>query len=116
MNANHNYDNKVFTNIQNTDNGEVNSETLFYYHQNEDIVWAEYNGGSIKKGFLLGFVRGNGELVFHYQHINLHGEIRTGKCHSTPRILDDGRMELVEKWAWTNGDKSSGESTLIEVC
>jgi len=109
------YDNKTFRSIENTENGEVNKETVFHYHQNKEIVWAEYHGGTIKKGFLLGLVRQNGELEFHYEHINTNNEIKKGKCNSTPKILKDGRIELSEKWEWTNGEKSKGESKIIEV-
>jgi len=85
------------------------------YHQNKEIVWAEYYGGKIKRGALLGFVRQNGELEFNYEHININNEIKTGKCNSTPKILEDGRIELSEKWEWTNGEKSKGESKIIEI-
>jgi len=110
-----NYNNKIFRSIENTENGEVDKETVFHYHQNKEIVWAEYHGETIKKGFLLGLVRQNGELEFHYEHINTNNEIKTGKCNSTPKILKDGRIELSEKWEWINGEKSKGESKIIEV-
>jgi GNAT superfamily N-acetyltransferase len=109
-----NYDNKIFTSIDSTENGEVDKETFFYYHQNSEIVWAEYFGGNIKKGFLLGLVKQNGELEFSYEHINQNNETRTGKCNSIPKILEDGRIELLEKWEWTSGDRSKGESKLVE--
>jgi len=54
-----NYDNKVF---ENNENGDVDSKTIFYYHQKKDIFMGEYYGGLIRKGFLLGFVKQNGEL------------------------------------------------------
>jgi hypothetical protein len=110
-----NYDNKIFASVENTKNGEANNETLFYYHQNKDIIWAEYYGGIIRKGFLLGLVNQNGELEFNYEHINKNNETRTGKCNSIPKLLEDGRIELLEKWEWTNGDKSKGESKIIEI-
>jgi GNAT superfamily N-acetyltransferase len=117
INANYqiNYDNKIFVSIGNSKNGEVNEETLFHYHQNKDIIWGEYSGGIIKKGFLLGFVKENGELEFNYEHININNETRTGKCNSSPKILENGYIELLEKWEWTNGDKSKGESKIKEI-
>jgi GNAT superfamily N-acetyltransferase len=110
-----NYNNKIFKSIENTKNGEVDKKTLFNYHQNKEMIWAEYYGGTIKKGFLLGLVKENGELEFNYEHININNETRTGKCNSTPRILENGFIELFEKWEWTNGDKSNGESKIIEI-
>ena len=35
-----NYDNKIFASISNTENGEVNEETIFNYHQNGSYIWA----------------------------------------------------------------------------
>jgi len=117
INANYriNYDNKIFTNLENTENGEVNKDTLFYYHQYNGIFWAEYYGGTIKKGYLLGLVNKNGELEMNYEHINTNNETKTGKCYSIPKILENGRIELLEKWEWTNGDKSKGESKVVEI-
>ena len=44
------YDGKYFIPKMNTENGEVDNQTLFLYHQNENILWADYYGGEIKKG------------------------------------------------------------------
>ena len=40
--------------------------------------------------------------------------MRIGVCHSIPQILDNGKIELYEKWQWLNGDKSEGESVVGE--
>jgi len=50
-----------------------------------------------------------------YEHVNKDGELMTGRCHSVPEKLADGRLRMHEKWQWTSGDQSSGESTLEEV-
>jgi len=39
----------------------------------------------------------------------------TGICTSTPEILPDGKIRLHEKWRWTSGDLSEGESVIEEV-
>ena len=57
---------------------EVSDKTVFCYHQKENTIWAEYSGGEIKKGFLVGTIDENKNLHFSYQHINLHDEIKTG--------------------------------------
>lgn len=108
------YDGKKFVPKRNTENGEVDGNTLFAYHQKGNMLWADYSGGEIIKGHLLGTVTANGELDFYYQHINEQNHIRAGVCHSIPRIMEDGKIELSEKWQWLNGDKSEGESLLIE--
>ena len=44
---------------------EVDNQTLFAYHQSGNILWAEYYGGEIKKGTMIGLVGLNGELDFY---------------------------------------------------
>ena len=110
-----NYDNILFSSVLNTDNGEVSSSTIFQYHQNKDIVWAEYSGGEIIKGFLIGTSDNKSNLNFTYQHINQNSQIRTGKCISTPEILPNGKIRMLENWQWTNGDNSTGKSIIKEI-
>lgn len=109
-----NYDGKTFAVNHNSENGEVSSNTVFNYHQNQDILWADYSGGEIVKGYLIGMVAQNGELDFYYQHINKNKQIKIGKCHSVPSVLKNGKIKLTEKWQWLNGDMSTGVSILIE--
>ena len=109
------YDNKQFRSVTNTVNGEVSGDTLFHYHQRGQIVWAEYAGGAITKGFLIATVQNDGSLDMRYQHVNSRDELMTGRCHSTPERLADGRIRLHERWQWTSGDGSSGESIVDEV-
>jgi len=106
--------NRKFKSLSNTENGEVSDETFFYYKQEGKMVWAEYGGGPIKKGFLIGKVIDD-HLEFAYQHLNQTLEIMTGECTSYPEMTDTGKIQLNEKWKWTCKDFSSGESILIEV-
>ncbi|MEE1218508.1 MAG: GNAT family N-acetyltransferase [Ruminococcus sp.] len=109
------YDNKKFIPKINSENGEVDASTVFCYHQKGSTIWAEYSGGEISKGFLIGTTDYEGNLDFHYQHINKDGQIRIGKCKSIPKITDNGKLELTESWQWLNGDYSTGNSVLIEI-
>src|SRR6476620_11035514 len=110
-----NYDNRCFASVSNSDSGEVSSETIFHYHQKNDLVWAEYQGGEIVFGTLIAKVLADDALEMCYQHLNMRGELMTGKCVSTPEVLTDGRIRLHEKWQWTCGDFSSGESVIEEI-
>jgi GNAT superfamily N-acetyltransferase len=110
-----NFNGKRFTTYNNSSNGEVNNETVFNYHQKGNNIWADYSGGSIVNGYLLGSTNKNGELEFNYMHKNTENIIRTGKCNSKPEKMDNGRIKMNEKWEWTNGDKSKGESIIIEI-
>lgn len=108
------YDGRFFVPRENTENGEVDGNTVFAYHQRDNMVWADYSGGEIVRGHLVGTVTENGELDFYYQHINEQKQVRVGVCHSVPRMLEDGKLQLAEKWQWLNGDKSEGVSVIVE--
>lgn len=110
-----NYHQKIFQSSQNSANGEVNNQTLFYYFQKNDLVWANYEGGGIIFGTLIAKVLEGGKLDMRYQHLNQKGELMTGICQSSPEILPDGRIRLYEKWQWTSGDLSVGESIIEEI-
>lgn len=109
-----NYDGKVFVPITNAENGEVDEQSIFTYHQKGTLFWAEYQGGHIQYGTMVGTVDEEGHIDFHYQHVNLQNEVRIGRCQSTPTIDSNGKIVLSEEWEWLNGDLSKGTSTLIE--
>ena len=109
------YNNKRFRSIENTENGEVSGETIFHYWQEGKVVWATYKGGNITFGNLIATMDRNGNLDMHYHHVNNEGNIKTGKCNSTPEILEDGRIRLHESWEWTGNDQSKGESIVEEI-
>ena len=109
------YHNRRFRSFATTGNGEVDAATLFLYQEEADVIWADYSGGEIARGHLLGIVCPDGSLEFRYHHVNRDGELRTGTCVSTPEVLPDGRLRLHEAWQWTSGDGSSGESVIEEV-
>ena len=69
-------------------------------------VWADYAGGAVRKGHLLGTVSADGGLAFTYHHMRSDGARMTGECRSTLTVLDDGRYRLDEEWRWTCGDGS----------
>lgn len=107
--------NKVFRLVSSTGSGEVDIEVLFTYYQKEDVLWAEYEGGPVRKGTVTGRIREDGTLDFHYQHLNTENEVMTGHCLSTIEKLPNGKLRLHETWSWTNGDLSSGTSIVEEI-
>ncbi|MBI1764126.1 MAG: n-acetylglutamate synthase [Acidobacteria bacterium] len=110
-----NYDNRRFTSVRNSANGEVSAATVFEYHQSGALVWATYSGGSIVYGTLIAKIDERDYLDMRYQHLNTAGELRTGRCHSRPEVLPDGRLQLHEQWQWTSGDGSAGTSVIEEI-
>ena len=110
-----NYNDRTFRSISNSESGEVGTDTVFHYHQEGSVVWAEYQGGEIARGQLVAVCDDDDVLDMRYQHINTRGELMTGTCRSTPELLADGRLRLYEKWQWTSGDGSAGESVIEEI-
>jgi hypothetical protein len=108
------YNNKTFRPISNTENGETSNETLFHYKQEGHVLTSEYAGGKVKKGHLIGLVDANGGIEMRYHQLNDQGEFMTGICISTPEILENGKIRLHEKWEWTSGDRSKGQSIIEE--
>jgi hypothetical protein len=108
-------DNKKFKASSNSENGEISETTIFHYRQNGKIIWADYSGGNIQKGHLIGLIEDNKYLQFEYHHVNLKNEILTGKCRSIISIQENGKLFLNEKWQWTCKDLIKGESVLVEI-
>ncbi len=110
-----NYNGRVFRPMKTSATGEADPDTVFRYFQDGDIVWADYSGGAVKAGHLIATVDAEGNLDMRYHHFNSSGELMTGICRSTPEVLADGRLLMHEKWQWTSGDMSTGESQLEEI-
>ena len=108
------YHGKIFKPIQTSANSETSSETVFRYQQNGNILTSEYSGGTIKLGHHIGIVSDDGSIEMRYHQVNDKGVLMTGICNSKPEILPNGKIRLHEKWKWTSGDKSEGESILEE--
>ncbi len=58
-----NYNNKIFCSIKSTANGDVDSKTVFNYHQTGNIVSATYSGGKIVSGHLIAIADDVGNLI-----------------------------------------------------
>ena len=105
-------DDRFFTAVENSESGEVSEQTIFCYHQKGNVIWAEYSGGDIVKGFLIGTMDEEHNLHFNYQHMNTDGNLRTGSCDSVPKI-ENGKLRFNEKWKWTMGEE--GTSVIEEI-
>ena len=110
-----NYNNKKFKPVSNSENAETTEATIFHYRQKNNILTAEYHGGNIVKGHLMGLVDEKGNINMRYHQVNQKGELMTGKCFSKPELMDNGKIKLHETWKWTSGDCSTGNSIIEEL-
>jgi hypothetical protein len=93
--------------------GEATAETVFEYHERDGIIWARYEGGPVRLGFLVG-TRDGDKLEFRYSQVNDKGETSNGRCSSTVSVLSDGRVRLDQDWAWESRP-GAGRDTLEEL-
>ena len=93
--------------------GQVGTRTRFTYHEEDDEVWAEYAGGDVVRGRLVG-TRAGDRLDFRYVQLRTDGSTSSGHCVSTVVDLPDGRVRLEETWEWESR-QGSGTSVVEEI-
>jgi hypothetical protein len=107
-----NYDRKRFRPVA---NGTGEADRVAVYRQDGDLVWGEFTGGLARRGALAGTCGPTGTLEFAYCMVLDGGEVISGRCISTPRILDDGRIQLEEVWERYGRHAAAGVSRLEEI-
>ena len=100
---------RVFRTVEMGSEGEASAETIFVYHEYDNLVWARYHGGAVRLGLLVG-TRDGDRLEFRYSQLNESGETSGGRCTTTISTLPDGRIRLDEVWAW---ESKPGEGTSV---
>ncbi|MFJ3230265.1 hypothetical protein [Streptomyces sp. NPDC086787] len=93
--------------------GQVGTRTRFTYHEKDGVVWAEYTGGDIVRGHLVGTREGD-RLDFRYTQLKQDGSTSGGHCVSTVVELPDGRVRLEETWRWES-QEGSGTSIVEQL-
>ncbi|WP_205834079.1 hypothetical protein [Crystallibacter degradans] len=106
-------DGKVFAAVANTASGEVGRTTRFHYRQDGRMIWAEYSGGAVVRGYLVG-TRDGDRLDFRYSHLNINLQTANGVCASKLEVLDDGSIRLHETWQWESRPER-GTSVVEEI-
>lgn len=109
-----NYHNRRFALIGHKDEARL-GQTIFYYNQEGDLVWGTLGGGTVRYGQFLATVDAAGVLDLRYQYLDVYGELRTGISHSTPELMDDGRIRIREVYEFTSGDRYKGVSVVEEI-
>jgi hypothetical protein len=95
--------------------GQVGTRTRFAYHEKDGEIWAEYAGGDVVRGHLVG-TRAGDRLDFRYVQLKRDGTTSSGHCVSEVVELPDGRVRLDETWEWESqpGSGTSGVEQLTE--
>ncbi len=107
------FNNKTFSLIENSQNGKTNSDTIFKYQQEGNLVTAEYFGGNIKYGKIIANLKDN-KLQMLYQCLTTDNELKAGKAIANISLNENGKIKLTLNWEWLDGKKEKGTSEYIE--
>lgn len=108
-----NLHNVIMNVIETSENGVVNKDTLFTFQQRNTLVSAEYSGGKIAKGYLVGSLINN-VLTFTYCQIQDDGTLDNGKSCAELEIRD-GKLRLIEYFEWTSRPGERGVNIFEEI-
>ena len=99
--------------IKTAPNGAVNADTYFNFHQAGSSVWADYAGGRVVRGYLVGKLDGN-ELEFRYCQHEAGDIIRGGSSNCVVKQDSNSPAQLIERFAWESGG-GHGVNVIQEV-
>jgi hypothetical protein len=109
------YDGRTFRSAAAETLGDGGLGPVGHYHQDGNVVWAEFSGGAVVRGTLVGTCGPDGTLQLAYCQLMADGRVIPGRCTSVPTVLGDGRVRLREHWERFGADAATGES-VIEEC
>ena len=109
-----NFNNRKFALIDNSSNGEVNTDTIFNYQQEGDLVTADYKGGSIEYGKIIGRLE-NDQLHMLYHCMTTDKVLKAGKAIADISYTYNGRIILTLDWEWLTEHGVSGTSSYMEM-
>lgn len=96
-------------------NGVVNKETIFHFLQKGNVVTADYAGGKIQKGFLVGRKEGENQLVFSYCQMQIDGKLDNGTSQCEISRNENGDILLIEYFEWASRPGEFGVNILQEL-
>lgn len=108
------YDGRIFRSAAVETADAAGAGPVGHYHQEGDVVWAEFTGGKVVRGSLVGNRRRDGVLDLAYSQLLTTGEVIAGQCTSVPTVLADGRVRLTEHWQRFGQDGGTGVSVIEE--
>lgn len=101
--------------IETAENGVVNHETIFLFSQKEEIVSAEYAGGKISQGFLVGRFPSENQLLFSYCQMQIDGTLDNGVSLCELSKNENGKITLTEHFEWKSRPGEFGTNIFQEL-
>ncbi|MFC6764803.1 MULTISPECIES: hypothetical protein [Natrinema] len=107
------FDGLTLAGVANDEDGEVGADTVFHFEQTGERIYANYSGGDIADGHLVGTFDGE-QWDIRYTQINTDNETATGHSVGDVELLDDGRVRVEDEWEWES-KPGTGESIHEEI-
>lgn len=95
--------------------GKPGSAAVAVYHQDGDVVWAEFAGGEVRRGAVTGTCGQDGTLHMGYTIVFADGNVVCGRTVNTPEVTESGRLRLHEAWERYGPHAATGVSYIEEV-
>lgn len=109
-----NFNNKRFELIQNSENGQVDTDTIFDYKQDGNLVTADYYGGSVKYGKIIAELNGE-KLNMLYQCFTTDNQLKAGRAIAQITTTLEDKIKLSLDWEWLTNSNEKGKSEYIEI-
>lgn len=107
------FNNKIFSLVENSENGSASSMTSFKYKQKGNLVTADYQGGGIVYGKIIAKLE-NKTLHMLYHCLTDEGDLKAGKAVAQVSLNERNKIKLKLDWEWLNGSSQKGVSEYIE--
>jgi hypothetical protein len=99
--------------VETDPNGVIDRDTIFMFHQDGDRVHAEYAGGRIERGYLVGRLSGTA-LEFRYCQREANGTLGSGASTCEVERDEESRVRIVENFTWESRP-GGGQNVLREL-
>lgn len=99
--------------IQNSESGQVNFVTIFEYKQQENLVTADYYGGTIKYGKIITNLKD--DELYALPMLDDRQSTKSRKSVRNFSLSDTRKIRLSLNWEWLTNDNEKGNSEYIEI-
>lgn len=92
----------------------IDQKTIFNFFQKGNILWAEYSGGNISKGYLHGKIIKDHHMDFLFNHINSNHEYMNGRCTFQVSVIRS-KTHIQTIWSFLSKENRKIKVELIEI-
>lgn len=101
--------------IKTAEKGVVNHETIFEFSQNKGVVSAEYSGGKICLGYLVGKFTADNQLTFSYCQLQTDGRLDSGISLCDVSKNAEEKIIFLEHFEWKSRPGEFGTNVFQEI-